>query len=81
MQYLKRLRIGMKLAISAAIGVLLVTGMIVNQLRVNALTSALDTQVKSSDTLLKNILGLVLPERGEVRVLGTTPEGARGRIG
>ena len=32
-------------------------------------------------TLLKIILGLVRPDRGHVRVLGTTPQGARGRIG
>lgn len=32
-------------------------------------------------TLLRVILGLLQPDRGEVRVLGTTPRGARGRIG
>ena len=32
-------------------------------------------------TLLKVILGLVRPQHGEVRVLGTAPERARGRVG
>ncbi|MEA2046746.1 MAG: ABC transporter ATP-binding protein [Euryarchaeota archaeon] len=32
-------------------------------------------------TLLKVILGLIKPDRGSVRVLGTTPENARKRIG
>ncbi len=32
-------------------------------------------------TLLKTILGLLKPQQGEVRVLGTTPERARGRVG
>ena len=32
-------------------------------------------------TLLRVILGLLKPDRGEVRVLGSTPERARGRIG
>ena len=53
MQYLRNLRIGMKLAISAAIGVLLVTGMMINQARVAAITSSLDAEVKASDALLK----------------------------
>lgn len=32
-------------------------------------------------TLLRAILGLVRPDAGTVRVLGTTPAGARGRVG
>jgi len=32
-------------------------------------------------TLLKIILGLIRPDRGTVRVLGTTPAGARGDVG
>lgn len=32
-------------------------------------------------TLMKTILGLVHPQEGEVRVLGTDPAGARGRVG
>jgi zinc transport system ATP-binding protein len=32
-------------------------------------------------TLLRLVLGLLRPSRGSVRVLGETPEGARGRVG
>jgi zinc transport system ATP-binding protein len=32
-------------------------------------------------TLLRVILGLLRPDRGEVRILGTAPERARGRVG
>lgn len=32
-------------------------------------------------TLLKVVLGLITPTRGQVTVLGTSPQGARGRVG
>jgi methyl-accepting chemotaxis protein len=57
MHYLRNLRIGMKLAISAAVGVVLVTGMMINQARVAAITAKLDSEVKASDALLKGMLG------------------------
>jgi methyl-accepting chemotaxis protein len=50
------LRIGTKLALSAAVGVVLVTGMVINQARVNSATDALDEQVRRSDNLQKAIL-------------------------
>ena len=32
-------------------------------------------------TLLKVLLGLIKPDRGEIRIFGLTPEAARGRVG
>lgn len=32
-------------------------------------------------TLLKVMLGLIKPDRGEIRIFGVTPEAARGRVG
>jgi zinc transport system ATP-binding protein len=51
------------------------------ELERNDYAAVLGPNGSGKTTLLKIILGLTEPERGSVRVLGTTPRGARGRVG
>src|SRR5690349_19836497 len=51
MLQLKKLRIGAKLAISAAIGVVITAAMVVVQIRVGTVTDKLDEQVRSNEII------------------------------
>jgi methyl-accepting chemotaxis protein len=57
------LRIGGKLAASAAVGVVLVAGIIANQLHSNGVTAALDRDIRASETVQKAILGTEIAQR------------------
>jgi methyl-accepting chemotaxis protein len=80
LQVLRKLRIGTKLGITAALGVLLVLAMVGNQIRVRALTRQLADGVKAAETVeravmqAENYLRGVNVENRALRAAATTAE-------